>query len=418
MQAWRDLWNLPRSIWVLFFATLVNRTGTMALPFLVLYLTRDAGFSVSEAGAVLAAYGGVALLMGPIAGRLIDRVGARRVMQASLALTGLLQVAFPLASTPTSVVLLTMAWSATSEAYRPAGLSVTAELVEPGQRRQAYALIRMAINLGMSIGPAVGGLLAAWDFRAVFVVDGITSLLAAAVLIGVGLGGVAPAKGGSGDAVAAEAPVVSAPSDGLVALRDPRMRAFLVGLVVLAMVAFQGESSMAVFLVDDLGLSTTTYGLLFTINTVLIVALEVPLTAAIARWDPHRTLALGAFLYALGFGALGLVHDVWGVIASVVVWSFGEMVFSPTSTAYVAEVAPEGQRGQYMGLYTSGYALAFMLAPLLGMLSLEHLGAGPHWALVFVAGSVATAILYGGAVRGGGEAILQGAEGRSGDRVG
>lgn len=383
MQSWRDLRTLPRPIWTLFFATLVNRTGSMALPFLTLYLIREAGFSALAAGGVLSFYGAVALVAGPLAGRLVDRVGPVRVMQGALLGTGLLQVLFPLAHTTGAVLALAGLWSMAAETYRPAALSATAALVPDGRRREAYALIRLAINLGMSVGPAVGGLLAGWDFRLVFLVDGATSLLAGVVLVAVGLPQRARPVGEQGGAP---------PWRLLAPLANPAMAVFLLALLCNALVSFQGESTMAVFLVNGLGLSPQIYGLLFTLNTVMIVALEIPLTARLTRFDPRHVLAVGVALTAVGFAALGWVQGIVGVVATVIVWTFGEMVFSPTSSAYVADLAPEGERGQYMGLYTAAHSLAFMIAAPLGLWSLDRFGRG-HWGAVGVVGLFGAVVL-------------------------
>jgi MFS family permease len=253
-------------------------------------------------------------------------------------------------------------------------------------RKQAFALIRMAINLGMSLGPALGGVLAKAHFSSLFLVDGLTTLGAAAVLAWALPVGAAPARSAPGEAQ----PSLWGP------LADPRMRSFWLGSVAVATVFFQADSAMPLHLVHNIGLSETTYGLLFTINTVLIVLLEIPLTAAIAHWDTRRTLALGALLVAAGFGLLGLAHDVWGVAATVLVWTLGEMLYSPSSSAYAAELAPPNQRGAYLGLYTAAWSIAFTLAPALGTRGLEQLGA-LHWAVVFAVGAVGTGLMLAGA---------------------
>jgi MFS family permease len=394
MNPWRDLGKLPRPIWVLFGSTLVNRVGTMAVPFLVLYLTTARGFTPAAAGGVLALYGAAALVAGPLSGRIVDRVGPLRVMQGSLVAAGTLQVLFPLASHPAAIVGMAMALGFVAEAYRPASMSSVADLAPPDQLRPAYALIRLAINLGMSIGPALGGFLAMVSFPAIFVTDGLTTLAAATVLLAAGI---APGTG-RGVAPGAPDPVPTADaSSPWSALRDGRLRGFLLGVFFLNVACFQGESTMPLYLVRDLGLAPSTYGLLFTVNTVLIVLLELPLTHAIGAWDLRRTLALGALLYATGFGALGLVSGVGGVFATVIVWTFGEMVFSPTASAYVAGIAPDGRRGAYMGVFTATFSLSFIVAPSLGMASLEHFGGRLHWAAVFAVGALATALLLGGA---------------------
>src|SRR5262245_60630677 len=124
MKAWRDLSKLPRELWILCFATLVNRLGTMALPFLMLYLSRDLGYSVERAGAALALYGAVAVAAGPIGGRLADRWGALRTIEGTLLASGVVLLLFPLAKSWPAIVVMTILFAATSEAFRPANLAL------------------------------------------------------------------------------------------------------------------------------------------------------------------------------------------------------------------------------------------------------------------------------------------------------
>ncbi|MCL4810004.1 MAG: MFS transporter, partial [Thermoanaerobaculia bacterium] len=126
-----DLRALPRVVWVQCAATLVNRAGTMVLPFLLLYLTRDLGLPPSSAGAIVALYGGTALVTAPFAGRLCDRVGTHRMMTASLLLSGLVLLAFPVARTPLAVAFATVLWAVISEVFRPASLAAIASAVGP-----------------------------------------------------------------------------------------------------------------------------------------------------------------------------------------------------------------------------------------------------------------------------------------------
>jgi predicted MFS family arabinose efflux permease len=178
---WRGLRGLPSIVWIIAATSLVNRAGMMALPFLVLYLTEHLGVSASLAGLAISAYGVGGVITAPIAGRLSDRVGPFTIMRASLALTGLLLLVIPLAHSFSLVVALTFLWAIVADAARPATLSVLTESVPTEQRKAAVSLNRLAVNLGMSIGPAVGGYLALVTFPLLFVVDGLTSLAAAGV---------------------------------------------------------------------------------------------------------------------------------------------------------------------------------------------------------------------------------------------
>ncbi|MGH9805178.1 MAG: MFS transporter, partial [Candidatus Acidiferrales bacterium] len=144
LNPWRSLRELPRGVWIVCAAMLVNRAGTMVLPFLVLYLSQSLGIAPARAALALTVYGVAAMMAGPIAGRLCDRVGTIQVMKASLFASGAMLLVFPLAQTLTAILAMTFVWSFVSEAVRPAALAAVAGLAAPSQRRAAFALIRLA----------------------------------------------------------------------------------------------------------------------------------------------------------------------------------------------------------------------------------------------------------------------------------
>ncbi len=392
---WAGLEGLPRGVWTLFAVTLVNRMGTMVLPFLVLYLTRDVGFSAGRAGLVLAVYGIGALCAAPLAGRLCDRYGAPRVMSLSLVSGAVVFFVFPFAHSWWSILIASAALAIASEGFRPASLSIVASIVEPGDLKRAFAAIRLAINLGMSIGPALGGFLATASFHWLFVIDGVTSLAAAAVLFDW------PIRVPSRDAATREADAThhhapgtaTPPPRSAAALRDTDLLVFLFGVILVAMVFFQHEGAMPIYLVRDLHLRESVYGLLFTINTILIVLLEVRLNVATSHWPHHRSLALGTLLLGLGFGGLAFCREIWGVMITVVIWTFGEMMALPPMSAYVAELAPPERRGEYMGIYTMSWGLAFTLGPWLGTVALDRFGGRALWLGVFTFAMIAVVVL-------------------------
>ena len=387
MKAWRDLKGMPRGVWVLFATTLVNRAGTMVLPFLVLYLTRDLGFTAGQAGAVLFVYGAGAFVSAALSGRLSDVLGPMHVIRDSLFASGVILLLFPLARTHASVVAMTLALALVAEAFRPASMSVVADLVTPAQRKPAFALTRLAINLGMSVGPALGGYLATISFRSLFIVNGSASLLAGTLL----LLALRRAPVHQGHAETEPGGPVALPSKR--AWSDGRLLFFLTALFPVILVFFQHMSSMALYLVRDLGLSEIDYGLFFTINTLLIVALEVPINSATAHWPHRRTLAIGAFLSGAGFGALAFARDFWSVAATVVVWTFGEMFLFPSLAAYVTDIAPKARRGEYMGLTQMAMSLAFAIGPWAGTTVLDEFEGRTLWLGCFALGLVGTAMM-------------------------
>ena len=386
---WSGLGSLPRGVWILFTTTLINRLGTMALPFLVLYLTRSRGFTAGQAGFVVTVYGLTAILAAPTAGRLCDRIGTLRVLQASLFFSGLAVLAYPLGRSHASILALTIVWAFTNEAFRPANLSMYSEVAGPSQRRAAFAVARLAVNLGMSVGPAAGGFLAMVSFPALFTVNGATSILAGLALT-LWANGLAPA-GRPSAPISASRPAADAGSWS--AFTDRRMLYFLAALLPVMLVFFQHEAAMSLFFVRGLGLPESSFGLLFTINTLLIIFLEVPLNLRMAAWPHGRALALGAFLIGAGFGGMAFTTGFRSVALTVMIWTFGEMILLPASSAYAAEIAPVAQRGSYMGLYTMSFSVAFAIGPWLGTLTLDHHGPVILWGAAFLLGCLSAAMM-------------------------
>jgi MFS family permease len=380
LNPWSDLAGLPRDSWLLALATLVNRAGTMVIPFLALYFTSTLGFSAGQAGLALAVYGIVSLLTSPFAGRLADRIGSQRILTVSLFLGGLGFWALPLLRTLPHVLAGMVVLSAVSEAMRPATLALVSDLSPPDLRRQAFALNRLAINLGMSVGPALGGILAAHSFRTLFWVDGATSIAAALVLF------VFPLR-----RVVVESHAGAPTSLGAIA--DRRLRYVILCLLPVLLVFFQHEGAMPVWMVEELGIPTQNFGLLFTINTLLIVFLEVRLNGLTAHWSPARSLSVGSALCTVGFGALAFLGSYWGIVATVVIWTFGEMILFPSTAAYVSELAPPARRGEYMGFYSMTFGIGFTLGPWAGLNVLESAGARTLWLACLAAGTVSTVLL-------------------------
>src|ERR1700721_3286998 len=154
MNPWRGLKYLPREMGVLSAATLVDRSGTMGAAFLVLYVTHTLGVTPARAALALMVYGVAALLAMPLAGILSDHVGPLPILEAALFFTGFLLLLFPLAKSYGAILLMTFAFAVLNESVRPASLSMVSDLVPPAQRKAAFALSRLAANLGGGGGPA------------------------------------------------------------------------------------------------------------------------------------------------------------------------------------------------------------------------------------------------------------------------
>lgn len=387
INPWRSLGSLPKTVWILFTVTLINRTGTMVIPFLVLYLTKEMSFSATQAGFILTFYGIGAIVTSPLSGKLCDHIGSSRVMQWSLLCSGSLLLLLPFTQNFFVIATGVFIWAVFSEAFRPASLSIIGEAVAPEQRKSAFALSRLAVNLGMSIGPVIGGLLTAISYTAIFFVDGFTSIIAGLILLVPALQMIDKA---SPDSLVKD---TNGKTETTNILADFRLLFFLMAMIPVVLVLFQTQAAMPLFLVRDLNINETVYGALMSINTVMIIFLEVPLTVAIAHWHSRRALSLGALLFAIGFGALAIANGVWSVGITIAIWTVGEMILFPGASAYMAEISPPGKRGAYNGLYLMTFSIAFAIAPWLGTELLERFGSRILWTATFAAGCLSATMM-------------------------
>ena len=169
--------GIPRKIWLLCLVVFVNRSGHMVLFFMVLYLTRDLNFTVSLAGELISIYGVGALIGAYLGGRLSDTIGSLRIQKFSLILNGTGYILLDFFFSPLMIGILLFFNAVVGEAFRPASTTALAAMAPPVLRSRIFALNRLAVNLGIAIGPTVGGILALYDYSYLFWVDGLTCLL-------------------------------------------------------------------------------------------------------------------------------------------------------------------------------------------------------------------------------------------------
>jgi MFS family permease len=293
------------------------------------------------------------------------------VLKASLWTSGALLMALPFATARPTLFALIFLWAGLTQAFWPSAMALLASLAAPEQRKAVFALHRLAVNLGMAVGPALGGFIAHHSYRWVFWTDGL-STLAGAVLLSL---------------VLKTPPAAALPHDhapGRSPWRDPHLAWLLLPFIPLLMVFFQIEGTLPLWVVRDLGLGSRFYGLLFTVNTLLIVALEVALNLAMARWPHGRQLFAGSLCLAVGFGLTAWARGHATLVLTTVGWTFGEMILFPAMSDAVATLAPPDRRGEYMGLLSLTFAAALALGPWLGVLTYARLGPKAVWLASFV----------------------------------
>jgi MFS family permease len=365
--------GLPRPFWFIWAGTFVTRAGSFVLPFLALYLTQELHLSLARAGLVVSLYGAGSAVAAPLGGFLADRIGRRAVMVTALGVGGAGMITLGFAHRLEVLAPAIFLVALVSDMYRPAMQACVSDLVGAADRVRAFSLVYWVINVGFAIGLSIGGLLAARSYTWLFVGDGATTLVFAA-LIAVGVPETRPTPAPSAEG----APRPHALAGFLVPYRDVNFVLFLALSFLFALVFMQGAAAFALDLTAH-GMSKAVFGRVLALNGVLIVIVQPFLGPVLARRNRSHTLATGAVLVGLGFGMNALAHTVPGYVAGVVVWTIGEMMVLPVANALVADLAPAEIRGRYQGAYGLSFGLAVCAAPALGMFVLERFGSVVLW---------------------------------------
>jgi MFS family permease len=365
--------GLPRPFWVLFAGMFVNRIGTFVVPFLAIYLTQARHFSIATAGVVLSLYGAGAMIASPVGGYLADHVGRRRTMVGALALGGCGMVALGFAHGLAQIVPAVFIVSLVGESYRPAMQAAVADIVPAADRIRAYGLVYWVINLGVSIGLTLGGVLAARSFVLLFVGDGLTSL-AFAFIVWRALPETRPAPGTHGSALHPHGLV----RGFLAPYRDRAFLAFIVLSALVLLVFMQHATALPLDMVAH-GVPRASLGLVMAVNGILIVLVQPFLAPRLAVRNRSRVLAAGCTLVAAGFGLNVFAHGAPAFALNTALWTLGEICVLPIANAVVADIALPELRGRYQGAYGLCFGLAAFLAPLAGTATMQHAGAHTLW---------------------------------------
>ena len=384
MNPWKGLKGLPHDMWALFFTSLINRSGTMVIPFLALYLTKKIGVSPAEAGTALLVYGIAAFIAAPFTGKISDKIGSLKVMKFALFGSGVIFFLYSFITDYKLILLASFVLSAVNESFRPANLSLITEIVTPAQRRMAFALNRLAINAGMSIGPVIGGFLTLIDFHYLFYANAVASISAGIYLSSVKWSSLSSKEG--------EEIIADIANIKLSVLSDKSFLFFLFAIIPANLVFFQQLGALPLYIVNDLRYSTAAFGLFNAINTVIIILVEVPLNNFMTNTPYRKSLIIGALLAGIGFGGFAFSTTAITIAISIIIFTFGEMIYFPTTAAYASEIAPTDRRGEYMGYYQMTFSFAFSAGPWLGTVVYQHYGSEILWGGDFIFGLM-TALL-------------------------
>ncbi|MBM0274228.1 MDR family MFS transporter [Micromonospora tarensis] len=363
--------GLPATFWYLWSGTLINRLGSFVLVFLAIYLTQERGFSPSQAGLVIGLWGVGGAFGTTAGGTLADRWGRRPTLLTAHVGAAAMMLALGLARDLWAVALGALLLGMFAEAARPAFGAMMIDVVPAKDRLRAFSLNYWAINLGFACAAVLAGLAAQADYLLLFVVDAATMLITALIIF---------SKVPETQQVrSASAATVRAPVGALRTILTDRVYLGFVALNLFAAVVFLQHISMLPIAMGDSGLSPATYGSVIALNGVLIVVGQLFVPRLIRGRSRSHVLALASVVMGLGFGLTAFAGTAWFYGLTVLIWTVGEMLNSPSNSTLIAELSPAELRGRYQGVFSLSWQIAGASAPILGGLVREHAGNDALW---------------------------------------
>jgi len=376
----------PRQFWLLFWGMLLSAAGgSMIWPFLTIYMRQRLAIPLTSVTLLLTLNSATGLAATAVTGPLVDRFGRKGAMLLSLVTTSLSLVLMGVASTLLLWVVLIIINGAFSPLYRVGSDSMVADLIEPERRPGAYALLRMGNNLGVAIGPSVGGFIVSLSYLLAFsIAAGAQFAFALLILFFV-------AETLSRVAAGARPAGQPRPESGYgPVLRDRTFLTFC-GVYTLAGMAYSLMMVLLpVYAKENFGVPENQYGLIMATNATMVVLFQYGITRVTERYHHLPVLALGSLFYALGVGSVALGSSFPAFLMSMVVLTIGEMIMIPTSTALTANLAPPDMRGRYMSVYGLTWGIGFGIGPVLGGFLNDNIAPVAIWYAGLMMGLAAT----------------------------
>jgi len=381
--------GLSKEVWWLALITFINRAGTMVLPFLSLYLTSDLNLTLTQVGWIMSCFGVGSLLGSWLGGKLTDKIGFYKVMSRSLLTTGFLFIALQFVKSFEGFLIGIFLTMTVADMFRPAMFVWLKAYSKPENRTRSLTLIRLAINLGFSFGPFIGGIIiAVLSYSGLFWIDGITCI-AAVILMFVALKN-------------KEVKIVKEIEDveNLIVLKsiykDKPFWIFLTVVFLMGFMFLQLFTTMPLFYKDIHGLSEVQIGLIMSLNGFLIFLLEMPLIHYIegTLLDRMKIISWSLVLISISFVVLNLTSWSGILIIGMLFITVGEMLAFPFTNNFAMGRAPKGKEGRYLALYSMAFSLAHIFSAKTGMEVIDKFGFNFNWYLMGLIGVVSVLLMY------------------------
>jgi predicted MFS family arabinose efflux permease len=387
----RTYHEYPQLFWIVVGTLFVDSLGsTLLFPFFALYITKRFGVGMTQAGILLGMSSLFGLIGSVLGGALTDRFGRRTLILFGLVFSALSSLLFGLAWDITMMYGLVVIVGLLSRIAAPAQDAMMADILPESKRQEGFGITRIAYNYAWIFGTALGGLIAARSFMALFVLDAVLSLAVAAVLYRF-LPETRPAPRAEAKQ---EDSLLKTVKGYRVVLRDLAYIAFTLAGMIVLVVYQQQYSSLAVYLNDVHDISTRTYGVMLSVAGLEVVIFQLWVSRQTRKYPPFLMMVLGSIFFMAGFAMIGFVQQQVSFLLAVIIITAGEMVMFPTNKALAVNFAPAEMRGRYMAIYDLGWTVPATLGPAAAGLILDNFNPNLLWAIGGLLCAIAAASFY------------------------
>ncbi|WP_370897058.1 MFS transporter [Chryseobacterium gossypii] len=369
---------------------LINRSGSMVLPFLGVYMTDHLHFSIENSGIILSFFGIGSVIGSWLGGMITDKIGEYRVQSLSLLLSVPLFCLIPLFKTEAGLAGIILLQSIISEAFRPANSVAITKYAKPENITRAFSLNRMAVNLGFSIGPALGGILSAISYEFLFFSNALGALVAGVMYI--------LFFGKRNKRVAEKTKkaeeVLSVKKEGS-PYRDTKFLIYCFFCVLFSICFFQLFSTLTIFYKDTAHLSQQSIGFILGYSGIIIVLMEMGFVQMAEKYFSLAfTMLIGTFICGFSYAMMAFDYSIVTLVVSMTLLCIGEIWTLPFMSTITALRSGKNNKGAYMGLNGMAFSLAFIITPYLGTMVAEKFGFDYLWIATGVITTITAAAFY------------------------
>lgn len=386
--------NLPMSVYIIFFASIINNLGNFVAPFLTMFLTYSIGMKVETVGIIVAVNSLVGLISSAHGGKLIDVIGRKKIFIIFRTTSAIALLLCALTRNPIALTALLILSNFLGGYSLPVYSTIITDITEGEQRNTAFSLQYMALNIGFSVGPLLAGFLYNNYLTWLFLGDALTTFISV-ILVAMFIPETMPAKQEASKRKHNKLEDVEEGNLLQALLKRPTLVMFSLIIIIYFIVFSQFNFGLSIQIGEVFGKnSATIFGSLMTVNAVMCSIIPLFLTAFTGKVKASLSMSLGGILYAAGFGMIFFIHNYALFILSTMIWTMGEMLIATNTNVYIADHTPASHRGRFNSIFPIIRKVGFMVGPVIAGIYVKYTSIRNLWLLLGGLSIIGAVMMY------------------------